>query len=125
MQTRIFIGHYTKEERAEVLSQYGYRGYIEFDGETAKRTLTEANLSQSDLMLYHLTEFKKVLDKKDAKDDGRPIVIANAFEYLDDAFDNYEWVDKLKKHGRDVFIFTTKKTSLWGGKTRLIVYKEE
>ena len=108
----------------EVLEKYGYRGCIEFDGNIARRTPVETPLSACDLMLYHLTEFKKKLDRKDAKDDGRPIVIAYAFEFLDESFDNFQWLEKLKKHGRDIFVFTVKNTCIWGGKTRLISYKD-
>ncbi len=110
MIERLFVGRYKKKDTSLVLGSFGYNSAIVFDGEDYKGVKTPEPLGESDALKYHLGEFLELLEKKISRGDERPIVLLNVTERLDESEGKFlqEYLRKLKRYGRDIFIFSTK-----------------
>ena len=108
MIERLFVGRYEKKDTSLVLESFGYNSAICFDGNEFRKAKVPFELSDSDNIIYHLAGFLTVLDKKVSRIDERPIVLINVTEYLDESTQLKKYITKLKKYGRDIFIFSTK-----------------
>lgn len=110
MIERLFVGRYEKKDTSLVLESFGYNGAIVFDGNDFKGVKTLEPLGESDALKYHLREFLGALEKKVSRGDERPIVLLNVTERLDESEGKFlqEYLRKLKRYGRDIFIFSEK-----------------
>ena len=109
MTSKLFIGKYSKEEIKSILEKDGYTNYFEFDGSiyNANSTLPYC-LGISDVILYHLAGFMTILEKHQATQlDTRPIVLCGITERMDENNPLRSYISKMKKHGRDIYIFAT------------------
>ena len=110
MIERLYVGRYEKKDTSLVLGSFGYNSAIYFDGEDYRGAKTPEPLGESDALKYHLGEFFEVLEKKISRGDERPIVLMNVTERLDESEGKFlqEYLRKLKRYGRDIFIFSEK-----------------
>ena len=109
MTSKLFIGEYTKEEIKSILAEDGYTNYFEFDGNryNANSTLPYC-LGMSDVILYHLAGFMTILEKRQATQlDTRPIVLCGITERVDENNPLSSYLSKMKKYGRDIYIFAS------------------
>ncbi len=110
MIERLYVGRYEKKDTSLVLGSFGYNSALVFDGEDYKGVKTPEPLGESDTLKYHLGEFLELLEKKISRGDERPIVLLNVTERLDESEGKFlqEYLRKLKRYGRDIFIFSEK-----------------
>ena len=110
MTERLFVGRYKKKDTSLVLGSFGYNSALVFDGEDYRGAKTPEPLGESEKIKYHLGEFLKVLENKISRGDERPIVLMNVTERLDESEGKFlkGYLKKLKRYGRDVFIFSEK-----------------
>ena len=109
MTSKFFIGEYTKEEIKSILAEDGYTNYFEFDGNryNANSTLPYC-LGMNDVILYHLAGFITILEKRRATQlDTRPIVLCGITERMDENNPLSSYLSKMKKYGRDIYIFAS------------------
>lgn len=107
MKMKLLIGHYTEEEMESVLKADGYANWLEFDGSRYRGDSTAPYcLGASDVILYHLAGFMTILEKHPATEgDTRPIVLRGVTERLDEDNPLKAYVTRMKKYGRDLYIF--------------------
>ena len=109
MTSKFFIGKYSKEEIKSILEKDGYTNWFEFDGSiyNANSTLPYC-LGMSDVILYHLAGFMTILEKRQATQlDTRPIVLCGITERMDENNPLSSYLSKMKKYGRDIYIFSS------------------
>ena len=109
MTSKLFIGEYSKEEIKAILEKDGYTNWFEFDGSiyNANSTLPYC-LGMSDVILYHLAGFMTILEKHQATQlDTRPIVLCGITERIDENNPLRSYISKMKKYGRDIYIFAS------------------
>ena len=107
MTARLFVGRYEMKDIDATLASFGYNSAIIFDGYECGMVKNPFMLSESDNVIYHLAGFLTVLDKKISKGgDDRPIVLYNVTERLDESTSLEKYIAKIRKYGRDVFIFS-------------------
>ena len=107
MTERLYVGRYSKSDIEEVLRSFGYNRAIIFDGAEFRGTRLPFDMGESDRMIYHLAGFLTVLDKRVTRLNEIPIVLFNVTEYLDESVDLEKYIAKIRKYGRDIFIFST------------------
>lgn len=131
MTSKLFIGEYSKEEIRAILEKDGYTNCFAFDGSlyNAGSTLPYC-LGISDVILYHLAGFMTILEKNRATQiDTRPIVLCGITERMDENNPLKSYLSKMKKYGRDIYIFATNSDevsrSLFFAVRGVICYKNE
>ena len=131
MTSKLFIGKYSKEEIKSILEKDGYTNYFEFDGSIYKANSTLPYcLGISDVILYHLAGFVTILEKHQATQlDTRPIVLCGITERMDENNPLSSYLSKMKKYGRDIYIFASNNDEVTRGLffavRGVICYKEK
>ena len=73
-------------------------------------------LGMSDVILYHLAGFMTILEKHQATQvDTRPIVLCGITERMDEDNPLSSYLSKMKKYGRDVYVFASNNDTVTRG----------